>query len=103
MEIQLQHGTGGIPAYIMVSKRTTVKELKKMVKDKVGVDLEDQVLFAAGRKMEEGRTMDELGVEAKQGGRTRRKEPGQMRILPYTCKGTIVGGSQWKGGRKKTG
>ena len=53
MEIQLQHGTGGIPAYIMVSKHTTVKELKKMVKDKVGVELEDQLLFAAGRKMEE--------------------------------------------------
>ena len=64
MEIQLQHGTGGIPAYIMVSKRTTVKELKKMVKDKVGVEIEDQLLFAARRKMEEGRTMDISGVEA---------------------------------------
>ena len=56
--------------------------------------------------------MDESGVEAKSrvifrskgaGGRTRRKEPGQMRSLPYTCKGTIVVGSQWRGGRKKTG
>ena len=65
MEKHVQHGTGGEPAIIMVSKHTTVKELKKMVKDKVGVELEDQLLFAARRKMEEGRTMDESGVEAK--------------------------------------
>ena len=62
MEIQVQHGTGGEPATIMVSKHTAVKELKKMVKDKFGVEIEDQLLFAARRKMEEERTMDESGV-----------------------------------------
>ena len=65
MKIQVQHGTEGEPTTIMVSKHTAVKELRKMVKDKLGVEIEDQLLFAAGRKMEEERTMDESGVEAK--------------------------------------
>ena len=65
MEIQVQHGTGGKPATIIVSKRTTVKELKKMVKDKMEVEPEDQILFFAGWKMEDERTMDEYGVKAK--------------------------------------
>ena len=83
-----------------------------MVKDKVGVEIEDQLLFAARWSMEERHTMDKPGVKAKsrvlivskkQWGRTRQKEPRQTRILPYTCKGTIVVGSKWEGGRKKKG
>ena len=80
-----------------------------MVKDKVGVDIEDQLLFCC-RVEDGGGTHNgqigglgkEYGHTCKQPGTTRRKEPEQKRILPYTSKGTIVVGSQWKGRRKKT-
>ena len=113
MEKHVQHGTGGKPATIMVSKRTTVKELKKMVKDKVGVDLEDQVLFAAGRKMEEGRTMDELGIEAKSrvilvskknwGGEPGEKSQGRQGSSPTHARGPSWWAANGRAGGRRQG
>ena len=56
--------TGGDPATITVSKHTSVKELKMMVKDKFEVEPEHQNLFFQGKKMEDQYTMDEYSVRA---------------------------------------
>ena len=91
------------------------KRAEKMVKDKVGVDIEDQLLFAAGWKMEEGRTMDKSGVEAKSmvilvsnqaqpGGKSQSRQgssPTQARgLLWWAANGRAGGRRQSRGGSK---
>ena len=56
--------TGGEPATITVSKLTVVKELKRMVTDKLEVEPEHQILFFLGQKMEGDCTMEEYSVRA---------------------------------------
>ena len=64
MEIKVRYVTGREPATITVSKLTAVKELKRMVKDKLEVEPERQILFYLGQKMEGERTMDKYSVRA---------------------------------------
>ena len=54
--------TGGDPATITVSKLTSVKELRMMVKDKFEVEPECQNLFFQGKKMEDDYSMYDYSV-----------------------------------------
>ena len=62
MYIKVRSMTGGDPATITVSKLTSVKELRMMVKDKFEVEPECQNLFFQGKKMEDEYSMYDYSV-----------------------------------------